>query len=100
MLTHSSFLQTMSQRRDPVIIMSEILSCAARGVRKSEMMYKVGLSSAQIKKYLLLLIDSELIAVYDHDEKATYKTTAKGKNFLETFDTITRLLDQYTAHAG
>jgi predicted transcriptional regulator len=83
----------MSHRRDSVIIVSEILSCAIKGVGKCEMMYKVGLSSAQLKKYLLFLLKSELLAACDPDRKPSFKTTAKGKCFLETFDTITKLLD-------
>ena len=93
MFTRSSFLQTMSHRRDPAIIVQEILLFAVKGAGKSQMMYKVGLSSAQMNKYLLLLLKSELLAVCNHDKKPTYKTTAKGKSFLEAFDTITKLLD-------
>jgi predicted transcriptional regulator len=83
----------MSNRRDSVIIVSQILSCAVKGVRKTEMMGKVGLSSAQLKKYMLFLLKSELLAPCEDGQKPTFKTTVKGRNFLETFDTITRLLD-------
>jgi predicted transcriptional regulator len=93
MFTPSSFLRAINQRRDPVIIVSEMLSCAVKGVGKCEMMYKVGLSSAQLKKYLLFLLRSELLAECDNDEKTMFKTTAKGRSFLETFDTLIKLLD-------
>jgi predicted transcriptional regulator len=93
MFTHSTFLHSMNHRRDYAIIVSEILSCAIKGVGKCEMMYKVGLSSAQLKKYLQFLLKSELLAACDTDRKPSFKTTAKGKCFLETFDTITKLLD-------
>jgi predicted transcriptional regulator len=70
-----------------------MLSSAVKGAGKCEMMYKVHLSSAQINRYLTLLLKLELLAKSNQDERPTYKTTAKGKNFLETFDTIIKLLD-------
>lgn len=96
MFSRSSFLQTVNQRRDSICIVSEILSCAEKGAGKTEIIYKVGLSSAQINKYLLLLLKSELLTIYNHEKrtrtKSAYKTTAKGKSFLETFDTLTDYL--------
>jgi predicted transcriptional regulator len=83
----------MSSRRDSVIIVSQILSCAVKGVRKGEMMCKVGLSSAQLKKYVLFLLKSELLAPCEDGQKPMFKTTVKGRSFLETFDMITRLLN-------
>jgi predicted transcriptional regulator len=85
--------EPMNHRRDPILIVSEMLSCAIRGVGKTEMMYKVGLSSAQANKYLALLLRSDLLAVRDNDEKLTYETTTKGKSFLDTFETFTKLLN-------
>jgi len=93
MFTRSSFLQATSRRRDSVLIVSDILSCAAKGAGKCEIMYKVGLSSAQVNRYLFLLLKSELLVVSDNDRRSIYKTTAKGKSFLETFDALTKLLD-------
>jgi predicted transcriptional regulator len=83
----------MSHRRDPILIVSQMLTCAVRGIGKTEMMYKVGLSSAQANKYLALLLKSDLLAVRNRNEKSTYETTTKGKSFLETFDTLTKLLN-------
>jgi predicted transcriptional regulator len=93
MFNRSPSPQSMNHRRDSVIIVSEILLCAVKGVGKSEMMGKVGLSSAQLKKYLQFLLRSELLAVNDHVRRPLFETTTKGKNFLETFDRITKLLD-------
>lgn len=56
-------------------------------------MYKVGLSSAQLNKYLILLLKSELLVASNGDKKSVYKTSDKGKSFLEAFETLTKLLD-------
>jgi predicted transcriptional regulator len=93
MLTHSSFYQAPNHRRDSILIVSDILSCATRGAGKCEIMYKVGLSSAQLNKYLVLLLKSELLIASNYDKKSLYKTSDKGKNFLETFETLAKLLD-------
>ena len=91
MLTQSSFMQTMNHRRDTILILSEILSCAVKGTGKCQIIYKVGLSSAQTTKFLQLLLKSELLTVSNGSEKIEYRTTAKGRNFLEAFDTLTKL---------
>lgn len=91
MFAQSIFMQTMNHRRDTILILSEMLSCAIKGSGKCEMMNKVGLSTAQTNKYLQLLLKSELLTVSNGGQKLEYRTTVKGKSFLETFDTLTRL---------
>lgn len=93
MLTHSSTLQVRGNRRDRLAIISVMLSYAAKGVGKTELMYKVGLSSAQLDKYIPVLVKSELLEVSNHTKRALYKTTDKGRSFLDIFDTLVRLLD-------
>ena len=93
MLTQSSFLQLTGNRRDKFLIMSTMLSYAAKGVGKTELMYRVGLSSAQLDKYIPALVRSELLEVSNHTKRALYKTTDKGRSFLDIFDTLVRLLD-------
>jgi len=83
----------MNRRRDSIIIVSEILSCAVKGVKKSEIMYKVGLSSAQLKKYVEFLLMSKLLVENNHYHRPTFETTAKGKSFLEALERINKLLD-------
>lgn len=91
MLTQSSFMQAMNHRRDTIVILSEILSCAVNGVGKCQIIYKVGLSTAQTNKFLQLLLKSELLTTSDGSGKIEYRTTTKGKSFLETFDVLTKL---------
>jgi predicted transcriptional regulator len=93
MLTHSPILQARGNRRDRLVIISAMLSYAAKGVGKTELMYKVGLSSAQLDKYIPTLVRSELLEVSNHTRRALYKTTNKGRSFLDIFETLVRLLD-------
>jgi len=93
MLTQSTLFQAKGNRRDRLAIISAMLSYAAKGVGKTELMYKVGLSSAQLDKYIPVLMRSELIEVSNHTSKAMYRTTNKGKSFLDIFCTLVKLLD-------
>jgi predicted transcriptional regulator len=93
MLTHSTILQVRGNRRDRLAIISVMLSYAAKGVGKTELMYKVGLSSAQLDKYIPVLVKSDLLEVSNHTKRAQYKTTNKGRSFLDIFETLVRLLD-------
>jgi predicted transcriptional regulator len=93
MLTHSPILLVRGNRRDRLVIISVMLSYAEKGVGKTELMYKVGLSSAQLDIYIPTLVRSELLEVSNHTKRALYKTTSKGRSFLDIFDTLVRLLD-------
>ena len=66
--------------RDRHEIVMEILSRAASGKKKTEMMRDVGLSYLQAKLYLGKLVDRGLLKI---DEKHNFKTTKKGIEFLE-----------------
>jgi len=66
--------------RDRHEITFEILKKAISGQKKTELMREVGLSYAQSKTYLNMLLERELLEV---DKKHVYKTTSKGLEFLE-----------------
>jgi len=66
--------------RDRHDITFEILRKAAAGKKKTELMREVGLSYAQSKKYLSVLVEKKLLEM---DEKHGFKTTKKGLEFLE-----------------
>jgi predicted transcriptional regulator len=87
MMQKSSFSQTTGNR-DRFSIFSDMLTCAIGGTRKTEIMCRVGLSSLQLHKYMDALTRFGLIEVQILKKTATYRTTPKGKSFLETFDTL------------
>jgi predicted transcriptional regulator len=86
-------LQAKGNRRDKLVIISTMLSYAAKGVCKTELMYKVGLSSAQLDRYIPTLLRSELLEISNHSRKAVYITTDKGRSFLDIFAALVQLLN-------
>jgi predicted transcriptional regulator len=73
--------------RDRIDIISQILKIAnGGGVTRTKIMYRGLLSYAQIKEYLMLLTEKELLR-YDK-ENHTFKTTEKGLRFLDTYSRL------------
>ena len=66
--------------RDRHDITFEILKKAAAGKKKTELMRDVGLSYAQSKNYLGILVEKKLLEI---DNKRRFKTTSKGLEFLK-----------------
>jgi predicted transcriptional regulator len=66
--------------RDRHDITFEILRKSTSGKKKTELMREVGLSYAQSKNYLSVLVEEKLLEI---DEKHGFKTTKKGLEFLE-----------------
>jgi predicted transcriptional regulator len=70
--------------RDKIDIISQILKVAnGAGVTRTKIMYRGLLSFAQMKEYLILLTEKDLLC-YDSNTQ-TYKTTEKGLRFLDTY---------------
>ncbi len=93
MLTNCALTLLKGSRRDKLVLISDMLQHAAKGVYKTELMYKVGLSSAQLEKYIPELVRSDLLEIQNHRSKPVYRTTDKGKNFLGIFDRLVKMLD-------
>ena len=71
-------------------IVSMILEAANGGATKTRIMYKAFLSYAQLKEYLSVLIENNLLEYLEGSQ--TYKTTEKGLNFLKMHNEIGELL--------
>jgi len=68
-------------------IMSQILRVAnGVGATKTKVMYKVFLNYVQLKEFLTVLTDSDLLS-YDGDTQI-FKTTEKGLRFLQIYNQI------------
>jgi predicted transcriptional regulator len=77
--------------RNRIEIVSQILKVANGDVsRKIEIMYKANISYTQLKEYVMVLTESDLLR-YDL-EKQTFKTTEKGLKFLEAYDQMNHIL--------
>ena len=67
-----------------------ILEAANGGASKTKIMYRAFLSYAQLREYLSVLIENGLLEYMEGTQ--TYKTTAKGLNFLKMHNDIAELL--------
>jgi len=89
MIIHFSSAKDMTIR-NRIEIISQILETANGGVTsKIRIMYKVNLSYAQLKDYLMTLSDKNLLS-YDLDTH-TFKTTEKGLSFLKAYAQLDQL---------
>jgi predicted transcriptional regulator len=71
-------------------IVSNILEASNGGVTKTKIMYKAYLSYNQLREYLSILIENNLIEYLDGDNK--FKTTEKGLNLLKMHNEMAELL--------
>jgi predicted transcriptional regulator len=71
-------------------IVSMILEAANGGATKTRIMYKAFLSYAQLREYLSVLIENNLLEYLEGIQ--TYKTTEKGFNLLKMHNEIGELL--------
>jgi predicted transcriptional regulator len=78
------------KNRSRTEIAANILESANGGATKTKIMYKSFLSYSQLKEYLSVLIENNLIEGLDGTQ--TYKTTEKGLNFLKMHNKIGELL--------
>ena len=78
------------KNRSRTEIVGSILESANGGATKTNIMYKSYLISVQLKEYLSVLIENDLIENLGATQ--TYKTTDKGLNFLKMYNEIGELL--------
>jgi predicted transcriptional regulator len=64
-------------------IMSRILEAANGGATKTKIMYKAFLSFIQLREFLTVLTQNDLLS-YD-EATETFKTTEKGLRFLDAY---------------
>ena len=88
-------LCTNVKYRSRTEIVSNILDAAnGGGTTKTKLMYKAYISYNQLKEYLSLLIENNLLEYRDGTK--TFKTTEKGLHFLKMHNEIKKLLPQTT----
>ena len=73
-------------------IIANILDVANGGETKTKIMYFAFLSHNQLKEYLSILLENNLIEYVDGDNK--FKTTEKGLNYIKMHNEIRKLLPQ------
>ncbi|MFQ6073859.1 MAG: winged helix-turn-helix domain-containing protein [Candidatus Bathyarchaeia archaeon] len=80
------------RRRDRSLIIAKILDVAREGAFKTQIMYGVSLSFAQLNEYLSLLLDLNLLEAVENSKKTIYKTTDRGLRYLQSYREIEKLL--------
>ena len=78
------------KNRSRTEIVSMILESANGGATKTKIMYIAFLSYNQLKEYLSVLIENNLIEYLEGTR--TFKTTEKGLNFLKMHNEMAELL--------
>ena len=85
-------MENERKRRNRLYIIAEILTIAKEGSLKTQIMYRANLSFAQLNEYLSFLIKIYLLKIQNENGKKIYRTTTKGKKYLEKYKDITNLL--------
>jgi predicted transcriptional regulator len=76
--------------RSKTEIVGNILDAANGGTTKTKLMYKAFISYGQLKEYLTILVENNLIEYLDGTQ--TFKTTEKGLMYLKMHNAIRELL--------
>jgi predicted transcriptional regulator len=81
--------------RNRIDIIAQLLDAASSPTTKTRMMYKAMLSYEQLKEYLLMLTENELIG-YDKPSQR-FTATDKGFQFLNTYEDLSKLIPAIAA---
>jgi predicted transcriptional regulator len=76
--------------RNRIDIIAQLLNAASSPTTKTKMMYKALLSYEQLKEYLIMLTENDLIA-YDKPTER-FSTTYKGYEFIRRYEDLIKLL--------
>ena len=80
----------MMRKRSRLEMMHIILELALTGIRKTHIMYRANLSHEQLMKFLENLVNTQLVK----QEESLYVTTARGRDFIDTFHEIQTILGE------
>ncbi len=84
----------MNRRRSNIEIIAEMLKAGQNGAGKTELMYTVNMSYAQLQKYLKYLLSNGLIhKVEVGNPSVRYHVTEKGAELLTSITAVMDILD-------
>jgi len=78
--------------RSNLDIIADILDTSRRGVKKTHLMQNGSMSSAQLKKYLDLILEARLLFVESDGPHLLFKISGKGKSFLKAYESLKTLI--------
>ncbi len=76
--------------RNRIDIIAQLLDAASSPTSKTKMMYRAMLSYEQLKEYLIMLTENDLIA-FDKPSRR-FATTDKGYQFLKRYEDLNKLI--------
>ncbi len=76
--------------RNRIDIIAQLLDAASSPSTKTKMMYKAMLSFEQLKEYLVMLTENDLIA-YDNPTRR-FTITNKGYQFMQRYEDLNKLI--------
>ena len=88
-------LRSLRRIRSQIDIMASILSEAIEGARKTRIMYRSNLSYRQLRVYLKLLLDMDMLKRVSQSESGKarlFKVSAKGLEFLDAYRKLKALM--------
>jgi predicted transcriptional regulator len=80
--------------RGKIQIMGDVLGLATSGIKKTHIMYRANLSYEQVHLYLVDLIGKRLIAQDVSPDGVAYRTTTKGREFLQYYTRLVEFLEE------
>lgn len=89
---HSMTSKYIHRYRNRIDIIAQLLYAASSPITKTKMMYKALLSYEQLKEYLVMLTENDLIA-YDKSS-GRFSTTYKGYEFIRRYEDLNNLIDR------
>jgi predicted transcriptional regulator len=93
-----TMMTTTSERhknnRGKIQIMGDVLALGTSGIKKTHIMYRANLSYEQVHLYLGELIAKRLIAQDVSPDGVVYRTTEKGREFLQYYTRLTEFLEE------
>ncbi len=85
--------ESLFLNRSRMDIIATILHEAKEGANKTHIMYRSNLSFRQLRTYLALLLNTELLrTVPERGGKIKFQTTKKGRAFLQSYNNLKILL--------
>jgi predicted transcriptional regulator len=83
----ASLGQFQRRNRGTIEMMASILEVCLEGTKKTHILYRANISSDPLNEYLELLVKSGML-----EKSELYRTTVKGRIYLEHFKGILHLL--------
>jgi len=85
---------SMNRRRSNIEIIAEMLKVGENGAGKTELMYSVNMSYAQLQKYLKFLLAHGLVQKVEVGNPCVrYHVTDKGSELMKSIDAVLEVLD-------